>query len=465
MLDAAREEAMTRTNTLLEEQRKKTHKKTYLKTKIRFIRGADQLLHFTFFHQGHHLGYDKNKIQSLKYPSAVDFQHRLSSLSVRGNVLDNLSVVIYLLSHVLALNWRSQAWGTFTLMERSLCPTSTLCSSPDSGEPALLSHYSLTTQFPHRRAGFITSNGKLTADYRAQQFIHPSIPCLCAVSKLCLCAVSHPLSVRSFPSLVCAQFPHPCLCAVSPPLSVRSFPTLVCAQFPIPCLCAVSIPCLCAFLANDCKKVFTLVSQFSRIVSGLTGPRKSVPVLRDSRTWYFAPLLVYGASYYKWFSNKREVSASVPSEADTHIYVNLTYGKVFLVRKRGGVDDGRLYAMKVLKKATIVQKRKTTEHTKTERQVLEAVRQSPFLVTLHYAFQTDAKLHLILAPEGLGGGGSARDVRLEFLSSTLSALPEMFGTGEPIIHLKSVRMRICQRMRSTARRKQTASFAVVRRLK
>uniref|UniRef100_T1JBX6 Ribosomal protein S6 kinase n=1 Tax=Strigamia maritima TaxID=126957 RepID=T1JBX6_STRMM len=52
--------------------------------------------------------------------------------------------------------------------------------------------------------------------------------------------------------------------------------------------------------------------------------------------------------------------------------------------------------MKVLKKATIVQKKKTTEHTKTERQVLEAVRQSPFLVTLHYAFQTEAKLHLIL---------------------------------------------------------------------
>nr|CAD7199834.1 unnamed protein product [Timema douglasi] len=78
------------------------------------------------------------------------------------------------------------------------------------------------------------------------------------------------------------------------------------------------------------------------------------------------------------------------------VFSRQAYGKVFLVRKRGGVDDGRLYAMKVLKKATIVQKRKTTEHTKTERQVLEAVRQSPFLVTLHYAFQTDAKLHLIL---------------------------------------------------------------------
>lgn len=66
------------------------------------------------------------------------------------------------------------------------------------------------------------------------------------------------------------------------------------------------------------------------------------------------------------------------------------------MRKQGGNDHGSLYAMKVLKKASIVQKKKTAEHTMTERQVLEAVRQSPFLVTLYYAFQTDAKLHLIL---------------------------------------------------------------------
>uniref|UniRef100_A0A668ANB7 non-specific serine/threonine protein kinase n=1 Tax=Myripristis murdjan TaxID=586833 RepID=A0A668ANB7_9TELE len=64
------------------------------------------------------------------------------------------------------------------------------------------------------------------------------------------------------------------------------------------------------------------------------------------------------------------------------------YGKVFLVRKNSGHDEGQLYAMKVLKKAAIVQKAKTTEHTRTERQVLEHIRQSPFLVTLHYAFQT-----------------------------------------------------------------------------
>ena len=80
-----------------------------------------------------------------------------------------------------------------------------------------------------------------------------------------------------------------------------------------------------------------------------------------------------------------------------HIFILFAaYGKVFLVRKLGGSDQGKLYAMKVLKKASIVQKTKTTEHTKTERQVLEVIRQSPFLVTLHYAFQTEAKLHLIL---------------------------------------------------------------------
>ncbi|CAF1030801.1 unnamed protein product [Adineta steineri] len=72
------------------------------------------------------------------------------------------------------------------------------------------------------------------------------------------------------------------------------------------------------------------------------------------------------------------------------------YGKVFLVRKITGADLGKLYAMKVLKKAAILQKAKTAEHIKTERQVLESIRQIPFLVSLHYAFQSDAKLHLVM---------------------------------------------------------------------
>lgn len=71
------------------------------------------------------------------------------------------------------------------------------------------------------------------------------------------------------------------------------------------------------------------------------------------------------------------------------------YGKVFLVRKTNGRDQNTLYAMKVLEKAHIVLHAKDTEHTKNERSILEEVRH-PFIVRLFYAFQTDAKLYLIL---------------------------------------------------------------------
>ena len=95
----------------------------------------------------------------------------------------------------------------------------------------------------------------------------------------------------------------------------------------------------------------------------------------------------------------KKSSASTVSMEDFDLLKVLgtgAYGKVFLAKKKTGVDAGQLFAMKVLKKATIVQKRKTTEHTKTERQVLATIRQSPFLVTMHYAFQTPSKLHLVL---------------------------------------------------------------------
>mmetsp|Transcript_4805 Transcript_4805/g.12306 ORF Transcript_4805/g.12306 Transcript_4805/m.12306 type:complete len:553 (+) Transcript_4805:186-1844(+) len=77
------------------------------------------------------------------------------------------------------------------------------------------------------------------------------------------------------------------------------------------------------------------------------------------------------------------------------------YGKVFLVRKNRGPDKSKVYAMKVLKKATIVRNKKDVLHTKAERSILEAVK-SPFIVDLHYAFQTNGKLYLIL--QYLGGG-------------------------------------------------------------
>ncbi|XP_014245146.1 ribosomal protein S6 kinase beta-1-like isoform X2 [Cimex lectularius] len=77
------------------------------------------------------------------------------------------------------------------------------------------------------------------------------------------------------------------------------------------------------------------------------------------------------------------------------------YGKVFQVRKITGQDAGMIFAMKVLKKASIVRNQKDTAHTKAERNILEAVKH-PFIVDLIYAFQTGGKLYLIL--EYLSGG-------------------------------------------------------------
>lgn len=70
-----------------------------------------------------------------------------------------------------------------------------------------------------------------------------------------------------------------------------------------------------------------------------------------------------------------------------------SFGKVFLVRKVVGADAGTLYAMKVLKKATL--KVRDRERTKMERNILVEMGH-PFIVKLHYAFQTAGKLYLIL---------------------------------------------------------------------
>ena len=68
-----------------------------------------------------------------------------------------------------------------------------------------------------------------------------------------------------------------------------------------------------------------------------------------------------------------------------------SFGKVTLVKK---LSDNRTFAMKVLSKDNIV-KRKQVEHTKTERRVLGNINH-PFIVKLHYAFQTNNKLYFVL---------------------------------------------------------------------
>jgi len=69
-----------------------------------------------------------------------------------------------------------------------------------------------------------------------------------------------------------------------------------------------------------------------------------------------------------------------------------SYGKVMLVQKAG--EGNTVFAMKMLRKDHIV-KRNQCEHTKSERNVLEATKH-PFIVNLHWAFQTPKKLYIVL---------------------------------------------------------------------
>jgi len=93
------------------------------------------------------------------------------------------------------------------------------------------------------------------------------------------------------------------------------------------------------------------------------------------------------------------------------------------VRKK---DDDKIYAMKVLRKEAIVA-RKQVAHTMAERNILKKITH-PFIVTLHYAFQTDDKLYMIL--DYVNGGelffhlkkeGKFSEARVRFYVAEISA--------------------------------------------
>lgn len=74
-----------------------------------------------------------------------------------------------------------------------------------------------------------------------------------------------------------------------------------------------------------------------------------------------------------------------------------SFGRVLMVRL---VWTGRVYAMKVLRKADVI-KRKQVAHTMAERRILGGV-EHPFVVSLRFAFQTESKLFLVC--DYCGGG-------------------------------------------------------------
>ncbi|CAI2368652.1 unnamed protein product [Moneuplotes crassus] len=74
-----------------------------------------------------------------------------------------------------------------------------------------------------------------------------------------------------------------------------------------------------------------------------------------------------------------------------------SYGKVFMVEEK---TTGKVFAMKVLKKGAITDER-GKERVLTERDIIMQIRH-PYIVTLHYSFQTKKKLFFIL--DFLNGG-------------------------------------------------------------
>lgn len=106
---------------------------------------------------------------------------------------------------------------------------------------------------------------------------------------------------------------------------------------------------------------------------------------------------------------ERELTMSTTNRTFTSEKVNInsftiikhigrgSYARVFLVKKN---DSGQFYAMKVLKKNKISNGR-SKSRVKIERDIIMSIRH-PFIVDLHYSFQTEEKLYFIL--DYLNGG-------------------------------------------------------------
>lgn len=69
-----------------------------------------------------------------------------------------------------------------------------------------------------------------------------------------------------------------------------------------------------------------------------------------------------------------------------------SFGKVYMVNHK---HENKIYAIKVLNKEAII-KRNEVKHIMTERNVLIKNLKHPFLIGLHYSFQTKDKLYFVL---------------------------------------------------------------------
>jgi len=126
----------------------------------------------------------------------------------------------------------------------------------------------------------------------------------------------------------------------------------------------------------------------------------------------------------------------VPSINDFQILKVLgkgAYGKVYQVRKINGPGSGQIYAMKAMNKSRICGSKTDVRHTKAERNVLVSVNNdsNPFIVRLHFAFETERRLYLV--QEFCCGGELFRRMEFERLMLEKDAI---FYLSEIVIALQ-----------------------------
>ncbi|CAI5738212.1 unnamed protein product [Peronospora destructor] len=106
------------------------------------------------------------------------------------------------------------------------------------------------------------------------------------------------------------------------------------------------------------------------------------------------------------------------------------FGEVRLVRKR---DSGEIFALKSLEKSAMVLKNQVG-HVKAERDILASADQdNNWLVTLHYSFQDDHRLYMIM--EYLPGGDL---MGLLMKEDTLNEATTRFYAAEMVLAIQSV---------------------------
>lgn len=94
--------------------------------------------------------------------------------------------------------------------------------------------------------------------------------------------------------------------------------------------------------------------------------------------------------YHKYTPGNQQVNSN--SFTTISVIGKGSYAKVLLVKKK---DNGQYFAMKLLKK-TLIEQKKQQNHVQTERNILVEINRNPFLIDFYYSFQTQKALCFIL---------------------------------------------------------------------